>query len=160
MSFEEPTQRVRRPDAAAEAPTTALPGPLNLAEESPRDASGTTDVLSLDELFDGQTPSTEPAGSTEPAHRATVDEAPTWTAMPVVSVRSEPVAMPDRDATPAAPAGTTPAPLGGRVRSDATAAWEAAVRRTRAWLAHDDNGLTLATALVAVILIIAIAGLS
>jgi hypothetical protein len=152
MSFEEPTQRVRRPEAVEDAPTSAAPGPLNLAGRTDADDSSTTDVLSLDELFDGQP---DPAAA-EPTAPSTLAEAPTWTAMPVVPVRSEPVRPLDADAAPS----QEPSPLGGRVRSDAAAAWDGAVRRTREWLARDDNGLTLTTALVAVILIITVSTLS
>ena len=146
---EDATQRIRiRPDA----PTTAMPGPLDLAgssQPSETDAS-TTDVLSLDELFDSPPPAPQ-----RPAQSGT---AQTWTAMPVVPVRSEPM-------TPA-PAAPTPGraasapPLGDRVRSDAAAAWDDTVRRTRAWLARDDNALMLLTALVAVCLILAVAAFS
>jgi hypothetical protein len=153
MSAEEPTARIRRPDPAAEAPTTALPGPLNLAGEPPIDADGHTDVLSLDEMFEGA-PAT--ADSAQRTDRGGADEAPTWTAMPVVPVRSEPATAHGWGSR----AEIAAAPLGGQVRTDAAAAWQAAVRRTRLWLERDDNGLTLATALVAVILIIAITGLS
>jgi hypothetical protein len=152
MSVEEPTPRMsagrgRHPGDLADAPTTALPGPLNLAGSQDAGANGTTDVLSLDELFDGQSP---------PDASPTVDEAPTWTAMPVIPVRSEPLTP----AGAAAPGGAQPAPLGGRVRTDAAAAWKGAVRRTRAWLVRDDHGLTLMTALIAVILILAVVALS
>jgi hypothetical protein len=47
--------------------------------------------------------------------------------------------------------------MGERLSADAAAAWGTAVRRSRAWLARDDNGLMLMTALVAVILIFVVA---
>jgi hypothetical protein len=139
---EDPTQRIYRPGHhsrdAADAPTTAMPGPLNLAA-APDDTaadSSTTDVLSLDELFDGQ------------------QAAPTWTAMPVVPVRSEP--MTPAPVAPARPPAARPAAR-SRLRSDAAAAWDDAVRHTHAWLRRADNALMLLTALVAVCLILAVA---
>lgn len=160
---EDPTQRIVRPAGrtgyAADAPTTAMPGPLNLAgDPEPVGDTSTTDVLSLDELFD-----TEPVP--QPAPPASEQTAPTWTAMPVVSVRSEPMTAPPTAAprpTSAAQA-ATPAPgpgVGSRLRSDAAAAWDDTVRRSRAWLGRDDNALMLLTALVAVCLILAVAAFS
>jgi hypothetical protein len=170
---EDPTQRIYRPDNrsryAADAPTTAMPGPLNLAgapDDTAADSS-TTDVLSLDELFEGPG-SASPAGPAVPASPAvaaapvappTGETAPTWTAMPVVPVRSEPMTpAPVAPARPSAtgPAGTRPAAR-SRLRSDAAAAWDDTVRHTRAWLGRDDNALMLLTALVAVCLILAVA---
>jgi hypothetical protein len=163
---EDPTQRMYRPDAgsryAADAPTTAMPGPLNLAGASDDTAtdSSTTDVLSLDELFEGPSAAT-PAAAAAPASPAAVTlapatghSAPTWTAMPVVPVRSEP--MTAAPAAPARPSPTRPAAR-SRLRSDAAAAWDDTVRHTRAWLRRDDNALMLLTALVAVCLILAVA---
>ena len=163
MSVDEPTRRIdlRQQDGGrfpADAPTTALPGPLNLAAaETPADTgSDTTDVLSLDELFDETAGDADAAAVRAPASA----EADTWTAMPVVPVRSEPVRS--ERVQPAGGAPATPArpALASRVRTDASAAWDGTVRRTRAWLGRDDNALTLMTALVAVLLIIAVASLS
>jgi hypothetical protein len=159
---EDPTQRIRprrsnRPGHAADAPTTALPGPLNLAGAADADSS-TTDVLSLDELFEGQPPAE--TGPDAGAERAPSAAAPTWTAMPVVAVRSEAIATTQSDPVPGPASGPAPASpqpaIGGRMRSDAAAAWEDTRRRTRAWLARDDNALMLLTALVAVLLILAV----
>lgn len=155
MSFEEPTQRLNvRPDDSARTEaartdsaqtTTALPRPLDLAGPTPTPMP--TSELSLDEIF--QTP------DSAVAPRPSVDEAPTWTAMPVVSVRSEPaVAAP----TPLPPAEKPSGPaLGDRIRTDAAAAWDGAWRRTREWLSRDDNGLMLMTALVACVLLLVVA---
>ena len=154
---EDPTQRIIRPDShagyAADAPTTAMPGPLNLTgEREPAGDASTTDVLSLDDLFD-----TEPAPTEAPTAS---ESAPTWTAMPVVSVRSEPMtSAPAAPAPASAASGTAPA-AGSRLRSDAAAAWDDTVRRTRAWLARDDNALMLLTTFVAVCLILAVAAFS
>ena len=159
---EEPTQRIHRPGERAgyggDAPTTAMPGPLNLAGAADPAAPGrdgaadssTTDVLSLDELLGPP----EPEPATTPSATA-----PTWTAMPVVAVRSEPIAPAPPAPAPAAPqqAAHTHPPLGDRLRSDAAAAWDGALRRTRAWMGRDDNTLMLLTALVAVCLILAVA---
>lgn len=159
--IEEPTQRIYthrgdRAGHAADAPTTAMPGPLNLAGAAEPDTAhsdaSATNVLSLDELFETDTTADSPAPPT-------AQEAPTWTAMPVVPVRSEPLSPPPAPTPPAAPARTAPG-MGDRLRSDAAAAWHETVRRTRAWLAHGDNGLMLLTALVAVILIMAVAAFS
>ena len=172
MSFEEPTQRlsVARPeptqDAASQTTaaqtTAALPRPLNLADPTPPspperepEPADRTDELSLDELFT--------APDRRPAEPARADEAPTWTAMPVIPVRSEPIAAAEAS-TPGETAQTsqkgperTGPSMGERLFADATAAWGAAVRRSRAWLGRDDNGLMLMTALVAVILIFVVA---
>ena len=182
---EDPTQRIIRPGGrpgyTGDEPTTALPGPLNLAGASePAGDTSSTDVLSLDELFD-----TEPAPTTAdaapapaaapPAPPTAAQNAETWTAMPVVPVRSEPMttsyaAPAPQPATSRAPA--SPAPVsrvrdshsapgtGSRLRSDAAAAWDDTVRRTRDWLGRDDNALMLLTALVAVCLILAVAAFS
>ena len=160
---EDPTQRIQRPAEregyAGDAPTTAMPRPLNLAGSvdagEPADSSA-TDVLSLDELLGPPVPSA-PEPDPEPAPTA-----PTWTAMPVVTVRSEPMTAPVA-AAPASPASAHPPraaahpPIADRMRTDAAAAWDGAVRRTRAWLGRDDNALMLLTALVAVVLILAVA---
>ena len=156
MSFDEPTRRIHaqrggRPDHAGEAPTTAMPGPLNLAGPAEAADADSTDVLSLDEIFDPAEPAAAAPPASEPA--AAGDGAPTWTAMPVVPIRSEPMTAPPTPETASTPAGR---PLGGQVRDDAAAAWDGAVRRTRGWLGRDDNALMLLTALVAVILIVTV----
>ena len=159
---EEPTQRIQRPGGRAgydgDAATTALPGPLNLAGSSDAGEaadSSTTDVLSLDELLGPPIPA-----APEPEVTPGSSTAPTWTAMPVVAVRSEPMTAATSAPAPASPASGRSAAhpaLGDRLRTDAAAAWDGALRRTSAWLHRDDNMLMLLTALVAVVLILAVA---
>jgi len=171
MSFEDPTQRLSVPprdpdDVAASRTTAALPRPLNLAGPTPTSGEqppDKTDEPSLDEIFAGSEPQPAPPASTQPATEqpAGAGQAPTWTAMPVIPVRSEPVA-------PAQPADRgeetgqiqtkrTGPSTGERLVLDASAAWDGALRRTQAWLTHDDNGLMLMTAVVAIILILVVA---
>jgi hypothetical protein len=132
---EEPTQQLR-PAPAADT-TTALPGPLDLAGPGPS-STGDTDVLSLDQIFD------EPEPDVPSAATQTPTQTPTRTPMPVVSVRSEPVATPERD----------PGPAPDRAR-----AWPATFQRGQAWLRRDDNLLMVMTALVGIVLIVAVAAL-
>jgi hypothetical protein len=153
MSFEEQTQRLRvQPAAAGDTAresamdtTTTLPGPLDLA--GPTAPAGDTDVLSLDDMFDE-------ARSTPAAPSAA--EAPTWTAMPVVAVRSEPITPLD---PPQAPQPRAKSDLGRRVRLDAAKAWDETRARTGEWLGRDDHALMLMTGLVAIVLIIVVAAL-
>ena len=160
MSFEEPTQRL---SVQAAQTTTALPRPLDLAGPTPPqppEPADKTGELSLDEIFaDAPPPASEPQTS-QPQTSGTggADQAPTWTAMPVIPVRSEPspAAAANEAPTPTRPAKTGPS-TGERLRSDAAAAWEGALRRSRDWLTHDDNGLMLMTAVVACILIFVVA---
>jgi len=163
--YDEPTQRVRAP----QPPPAPLPGSLDPLrghqtetgtgwierDDDVDTAADATGVLPLDEIFESAAPAA-PTAATQPTAAA---EAPTWTAMPVVPVRSEPMTAAPAAPAPPAPARSAPAhpPLTDRVRTDATAAWDGAVRRTRAWLGRDDNALMLLTALVAVILILAVA---
>jgi hypothetical protein len=160
MSFEDQTQRLRvqaagtARDTAREPATdttTALPSPLNLAGPldlaGPTAPAGDTDVLSLDDLFD-EPRSTAPGPSTA--------EAPTWTAMPVVAVRSEPITPLD---PPQPPQPRAKSDLGRRVRSDAAKAWDETRARSGVWLRRDDHALMLMTALVAIVLIIVVAAL-
>src|SRR5437868_5454267 len=123
MSFEDSTQRLSVPprdptaantsaahttaaQTAAAHTTTALPRPLDLAGRTP-DAPDSpdspsespnppdkTDELSLEEIFhDAPAPADAP-------DEASTAEAPTWTAMPVIPVRSEPIrAQSDRGET-------------------------------------------------------------
>jgi len=171
MSFEDRTQRLSVPPtqtAAAQTTaaqttaaqtTTALPRPLNLADETPsREPADKTDELSLAEIFEAPPtapPVEEPSGADPGAA-----EAPTWTAMPVIPVRSEPVSAPSTDRpaeTSQSDTKRTGPSSAERLRSDAAAAWSGAVRRSQAWLRRDDNGLMLMTAIVAIILILVVA---
>jgi len=165
MSFEDPTKRLSVPPrqttvaqtpahetAAAAQTTTALPRPLNLADEQSADK---TDELSLAEIF--ESPAEQPS-ATEPSGPSAADEAPTWTAMPVIPVRSEPIspASTDRETSQSDTKRTGPS-AAERLRADAAAAWSGGLRRSQAWLSRDDNGLMLMTAVVAIILILVVA---
>jgi len=169
MSFEEPTQRLTVPpgqsapaQTTAAQTTAALPRPLDLAGPTPPsspDPADKTDELSLDEIF------AAPAEAQTPEPLAT-EEAPTWTAMPVIPVRSEPTPAPagaSSEAETAETAQTHPKRTGPstseRLRTDAAAALNGTLRRSRAWLTHNDNGLMLMTAIVAIVLILAVAAL-
>src|SRR3954447_18177650 len=154
MSFEDRTRRLNVPprqttasQTTASQTTAALPRPLNLADDTPsqqhesQDPADTTDELSLTEIF--QAPAEQPS-----AADAGVSEAPTWTAMPVIPVRSEPVSAPTTDRTTDREAEISQSDTkrtgpssAEQLRSDAAAAWSGAVRRTQAWLSRDDNGL-------------------
>jgi len=118
-----------------------------------------TGVLRLDEIFDDPGRATPARESTPIRESTAAAEAPTWTAMPVVPVRSEPIA--------AAPAGAIPS----RSSDDRTetaprrsswdgaeVAWLATRDRVESWLRRDDNGLMLLTAVVACVLMIVVAG--
>src|SRR3954452_4194742 len=171
MSFEDRTQRLSVPptqttasQTAASQTTTALPRPLNLADETPsREPADKTDELSLAEIFEA--PPARPAPTAPPMEEPSgadpgAAEAPTWTAMPVIPVRSEPVSAPSTDRlaeTSQSDTKRTGPSSAERLRSDAAAAWSGAVRRTQAWLLRDDNGLMLMTAIVAIILILVVA---
>src|SRR4051812_18084255 len=184
MSFEEPTQRLRvvRPEpvpnsdtqttaaqttaaqTTAAQTTAALPRPLSLADSTPPSQpddrpADRTDELSLDEIF----PDRRTAGPDRRVPQpAGADEAPTWTAMPVIPVRSEPIAAaPDTAGQPERTGQKgqkrTGPSTGERLFRDATAALDGAVRRSQDWLSRDDNGLMLMTAAVAIILILVVA---
>jgi hypothetical protein len=76
--------------------------------------------------------------------------------MPVVSIRSDPAAS-----TPTAgpkPARQRPrSEVATRVRADTVAAVRGAARETQAWLRVQDNAVMVMTALVGIVLIIAVA---
>jgi hypothetical protein len=154
MSIEnQPTQRIRRPD------------------------DGSTDVLSLDNLFEGPpaaevttTPTAPPVASAQPiASTQPVD--PTQTVDPAEPLPPTPVErrmanrrMADRrlgdrraDALPAAP---PPAPrqpgAAHRLQRDATVALRGGAARTGHWFTTGDNALIVATALVALALILVV----
>src|SRR3954471_22706684 len=179
MSFEEPTQRltVRPRDIAAQTAaqttaaqtTAALPRPLDLAGATPPsspDPADKTEELSLDEIFSAPpaAPPAPPAVPSTPAQPAHAEEAPTWTAMPVIPVRSEPVSAATASVSAPAPEPKTAQTktertgpsTGQRMLSDASAALDGAIRRGQAWLSHGDNGLMLMTAIVAIILILVV----
>ena len=166
MSFEDPTQRLSVPPRQATSQTavqttTALPRPLDLAGETPSpepqgpEPADKTDELSLDEIFAAPR---EERSATET--RSGADEAPTWTPMPVIPVRSEPVtpASTKRESESSQSVTKRTGPSAAeRLRADAAAAWSGGLRRTQDWLTRDDNGLMLMTAIVAIILILVVA---
>jgi hypothetical protein len=164
MSAHDETQRIRTtapgPSAPPDAPTTAVraPGPLDLAADTA--GSDTTGVLSLDELFgrtgeDSDTPQQPPAAATTSA------DAPTWTAMPVVSVRSEPSAAGTAAPSPApTPAQRSGPRLAEQLLDDAAVAWNRAINRSGTWLRAGDNALMITTALAAIVLILVVATFS
>lgn len=176
--YDEPTQRVR----SAPPPTAPLPGSLDplrrhrpeqpaqaepaepaLTEpefvetgtgwvETPEPepaAADATGVLPLDEIFAG------PAEAARDRMPTAAADAPTWTAMPVVPVRSGPV-----------PAGPTDSlripPYDGPGDTDRreilAVTWAETRMRLEAWIRRDDNGLMLLTAVVACVLMIVVAG--
>jgi hypothetical protein len=173
-SFEEhPTQQVRRP----EPPAAPLPGSLDplrghetaeTADAPTADAPeveppAPTGVLPLGELFDDAPPAapiaTPPAA---PAAPTAAEEAPTWTAMPVVPVRSEPMPMAGRPVPGTyhhtAATGTGDPAYGRAPRADHIGdALSATTRAVGDWLRREDNGLMLLTAIVACILILVVA---
>ncbi|HET6816094.1 MAG TPA: hypothetical protein VFH66_02555 [Mycobacteriales bacterium] len=149
MSIEDqPTQQIRRPGAPTPAP---LPGPLNVARSQPPappadTAAGSTEVLSLDDLFERQeTPTTQ-----VPARPA---EAPR--VQPVATTPAHPVEAPRIGAVPVRSAEHR----GDRKRlaGDAAAAWHGGLDRTRSWLSAGDNMLIVGTALAALLLLLAVA---
>jgi len=173
-SYDEPTQQVRRP----QPPPAPLPGSLDPLRDRPSETAGVetagvetgtgwvdthptveetppaapveappTGVLPLDQIFE----------SPEPARTPTVTtDAPTWTAMPVVPVRSEPVtaAGPRTSGTWSTPYDGTSEPRASRKGMDL----DGARLQVQSWLRRDDNGLMLLTALVACVLMIVVAG--
>jgi hypothetical protein len=163
-TYDEPTQQVRRP----QPPPAPLPGSLDplrgheagepeavetgtgwvdTADGDPglvADTTPPTGVLPLDELFDAPAPAA-PVSQPEPTAAA---EAPTWTAMPVLPIRSEPLSA---TGGPAATAWTQPAAPTPPQRAES-------LTRIEDWLRRDDNGLMLLTALVACVLMIVVAG--
>jgi hypothetical protein len=164
--YDEPTQQVRRPQPQP-AP---LPGSLDplrghqtetgtgwveTADEDIATADA-TGVLPLEEIFDTTASepaaplAAEPIAPASPARASTAaTEAPTWTAMPVVPVRSEPVAMGEPYQGPQ---------RHDRDRDGASVAWVGTRIRIEDWLRRDDNGLMLLTAIVACVLMIVVAG--
>jgi hypothetical protein len=163
--YDEPTQRVHN----RQPPAAPLPGSLDPLRghqpehtetgtgwvETPETeiddvaAPAETGVLPLDEIFAGPA---EAAADRTPTVTA---DAPTWTAMPVVPVRSGPV--------PAGPPNSTwpephDKPARPPRRESIAVSWAETRTRFEDWLRRDDNGLMLLTAVVACVLIIVVAG--
>jgi hypothetical protein len=151
------TQRLPRPV------TPAWPGPLDQtrsAAETPPVPE--TDVLSIDELM-------EPAPETVAAETETlapVEFEPAPTVLEPAPVAAAPAAPePTPVAAPApAPAAAPPAPRAHptgdvvrRLRQDGGAALEGARQHTATWLRAADHGLMVATAMVALLLLIVVA---
>lgn len=156
-SHDEPTQHVRRPDP----PPAPLPGSLDPlrghAEPEP------TGVLPLDELFE---PAPEPQFNQTELNQSAAAEASTWTAMPMVEVRSGTVGPSDSGTGwPSEPSPSHSADdpvtaepgLVDRLRDDTSAAWIGVQNRASTWLRRDDNALMLLTAVVACILMLVVA---
>ena len=158
---EEPTQQIRlRPETTGSRPqqvTPPLPAGLDprgrRRDDEPADGTEPTGVLHLDELFATET------DTERHIDRPSIEDAPTWTAMPVVPVRSEPYSPP----TPAAPTPGAPAPSATtrrRLSTDLAAAKRRTgivMMRTDTWLRRDDNALMVLTALIACVLILLVA---
>lgn len=144
--YDEPTQRVRAP----QPPPAPLPGSLDplrghqtetgtgwiQPDDDVDTAADATGVLPLDQIFEPTRPAAEPTAAAE---------APTWTAMPVVPVRSEPVEP-------------YPGPQQRDRREEASVTWAETRIRLEDWLRRDDNGLMLLTAVVACVLMLVVAG--
>ena len=144
--YDEPTQRVRAP----QPPPAPLPGSLDPlrgqqvetgtgwieTEDDVETDADATGVLPLNEIFEPTASAAEPTAAAE---------APTWTAMPVVPVRSEPIEP-------------YPGPEQRDRRDNAAVAWAGTRMRIEDWLRRDDNGLMLLTAVVACVLMIVVAG--
>jgi hypothetical protein len=143
MSLEDqPTQQIRRDPPAAPMPGSMNPaGPPTEAAapvENPND--GTTDVLSIDDLFDAP-----------PKTRS-----PEVTAAPPTSTPAAPVG--DQRRIGVVPAASNDRPRGftDRLRGDGVAAWQGGLTRSREWLAVGDNAVIVATAFVAMLLLLAV----
>jgi hypothetical protein len=135
-----PTQQIRRP-----APPAPLPGPLDLTGSSrgpDRTPADTTEVLSLDELMDGAAspPVAAPAPPLPPPAAPPAPPLPPLVAAPA----------------PAPAARRGPPPARDRLRADATAALAGAGRRTEDWLRTGDHALIVATAVIAMLLLVAV----
>ncbi|HET7312649.1 MAG TPA: hypothetical protein VFJ17_15130 [Mycobacteriales bacterium] len=153
MSIEDqPTQQIHRPTT----PPAPLPGPLSPANPQPATPtdetfdSGSTEVLSLEEIFDRQTTTQAPQRPVEQPPTARVTAAPVAPA-PVTA----PVAAPRIGAVPVRSAQST-GESRNRVLGDAAQAWRGGLDRSRTWLTSGDNAVIAATVLIAVLLLLAI----
>ena len=159
MSIEDqPTQQIHRPTTPAPAP---LPGPLNLnsaggqaaATTSDEATAGSTEVLSLDELFERPQPAATQAPS-RPVEAPRVEPVASFEAPRVEP--AAPVAAPRIGAVPVSSASPT-AGKRNRVLGDASQAWRGGLDRSRAWVTSGDNAVIVATVVIAVLLLLAIA---
>ena len=157
--------------ADGDHPADAQPSDLGWPQD-PDEAE--TGVLRLDEIFDGPAapaaatsaraapaapaaPAPEPSATPAPPAAPASAETPTWTAMPVVPISSDPVGpgpTPDRASPPARHRQRSE--LATRIRADAATAVRGAARETQAWLRVQDNFLMVMTALVGIMLIIVV----
>lgn len=132
MSIEDqPTQQIRRPVTPAPMPAPLSPaaaGPVSTESDTSAGA-GSTEILSLDDLFESPR-----AVATQPPAPA----APRIGAVPV---------------SKASAAGNSR----GRRGADAAKVWRDGLERSRAWLTSGDNAVIAATAVIAVLLLLAIA---
>ena len=140
---DQPTQRIHRPDQREAAPPTRplpAPGPLDLTRGEPEREDG---VAALDAMMAAAEPQTAPS---------TMPEAETWTAMPVVPVRSDTMPASTEPPLPRRSSETM-----ARVRAHAAVAWANARDWTRDWFGVHDNALGALTGAVAILLIIVVA---
>jgi hypothetical protein len=148
MSFDEPTQQIRRPD-----PPLPMPGPLDQTRPRPQvspPAPEETGVLPLDELLgppEAAEATVAPAGESVvgPA-RMPPSSSPVRAPMTVVPVRS--------DAVPSERPG--PGTL-DRIRADASTVLRAGSTRSGEWLRRGDNAVIVLTVLVAALLLSVVA---
>ena len=156
MSIEDqPTQQIRRPQSVA-----PVPAPLDPTEAQPAAApvdeptAGTTDVLSLDDIFEAPPAAPRPEAAVPPAPTpaptpaSARPPAPTPSPAPATARRIGPV--------PATPARREPG-LVDRLRRDGAAAWQGGLTRSRDWLSTGDNAVIVATAFVALLLLLVVA---
>jgi hypothetical protein len=141
MSIEDqPTQQIRRVPPAAPMPGRMNPpGPPPAAPppvEHPND--GSTDVLSIDDLLDA------PSTTGSPDTMATPPAPP-------------PPSTPPRIGAVPATSNARGRGLTDRLRGDGVAGWQDGLTRSRAWLATGDNTVIVATAFVALLLLLAVA---
>jgi hypothetical protein len=171
MSLEDqPTQQLRRPTdppmPAGLNPTRPQPtAPVETADD------GGTDVLSLDNLFEGQTAAPKATTSPTPPAAAT-----TQLPVPAEPLPAEPLPaerrVPERRVAErrvtdrrvaVVPVTTSAAPegrqqdLGQRLRGDSTAAMRGGMTQLRDWFTTGDHLLIVATILVALMLVLVVA---
>jgi hypothetical protein len=160
MSIEDqPTQQIRRP-----APPAPMPGSLGPVRDhgdpaDPADPpdSGSTEILSLDDLLSGpQAPTTEgPSRPVDSPRVEPVAETPTPAAETPTPV-APPPAAPRIGAVPVSAEPQRTGRAGG-VLGDAASAWRGSLDRSRAWLTAGDNTVIVATAVIALLLLLAVA---
>jgi len=142
----------------------AVPSDVGWPDDQPRDDVG-QGMAALDAMLDAPAGTVAPA-ATAPAAAgdvpaaavgAGIADAPTWTAMPVVPIRSDSAASPGDPAAQPAPARWQHADTVARMRADAVAAWVTVLESTRRWFSESDNAVSAMTAAIAIVLIIVVA---